>query len=84
MEIVKEINKKKYTFQGIKYKELKRLKKMAGDDTDNLNDLIILASIREPKITQEELDEMELKEIVAINKAVAELTGADVDKIKNF
>jgi len=84
MEVEKEISGRKFVFQSIKYKELKKMKKVAGEDKDILNDLIILSSIKEPKITQNELDEMELNEIIEINTAVAELTGVDVNKIKGF
>ena len=83
-EIVKEINGKTYRFGGVKYKKLKVLKKTAGDDMQLFNDKLILECIKEPRIKMVDLDDMDLPEIVEIQKCVAQLTGVSPDQVKGF
>jgi hypothetical protein len=82
--VERTIGGRKFVFEGIKYKDLKIMKKTAGEDAQMLNDMVMMACIREPQIGPAELDEMEVGDIIQIQKAVAEVTGIDANMVKGF
>jgi len=82
--IEEEINGVKYVFESIKYKKLKVMKKTAGEDAQLLNDLVMVECIKSPKTTIVDLDEMELAEIMSIQKVVVKLTGINPESVKGF
>jgi len=82
--IEKEIHGVKYVFESVKYKTLKVLKKTAGEDAQLLNDMVMVECIKSPKTTIVDLDEMELAEIMEIQKVIVELTGINPESVKGF
>jgi hypothetical protein len=79
-----KVGGKTYRFKAILWKELKLLKKTAGKDVNMLNDLILISTCVEPKLTQDDLDVMKAGTIMKLNKAVAELSGIDLEKLSDF
>ena len=83
-EVCVEINGTKYVFQKVKYKKIKVLKKTAGQDAQLLNDMMMVECIKEPKTTIADLDEMDMGDIIKIQKCVAEITGINPESVQGF
>ena len=83
-EIEEKVETKKFVFRPLTYKDYKAIKRVAGENKELFQDMIIQQSIVEPKISIADLDNFHLKTINEIGKVIAELQGVDIDKMKDF
>lgn len=83
--VIREVelsNGKKYKMVDVRYKQIKKALKLAGDNKQLLNDLLIQEFF--PEMTQEFIDDLRPKDIKIIADAISEETGITGGKIEGF
>ena len=84
VEVIEEIDGVKYVFEGIPYKQFKSVKRNCGDNNEMFEDTILIKCCKEPKLTLEEIDEMDVGKVLKLKKALMACMGLNLSDVKNF
>jgi len=75
-------NGKKYKMMDVRYKDIKRAMRIAGDNKERMNDLLIQTYF--PEMTQEFIDDLRPRDLKIISDAIKEESGFEGGKIEGF